>query len=53
MNAKKHQQRAPWEVSEPEIRERLPSTLRNVDDGPLGGTGAEDPRAPTINAKKH
>jgi hypothetical protein len=28
-----------------------PSTLRNVDGGPLGG-GARDTGAPTINAKK-
>jgi hypothetical protein len=27
--------------------------LENVDDGPLGGVGAEDLGAPTINAKKH
>jgi hypothetical protein len=30
-----------------------PSTLRNVDGGPLGGAEAVDPRAATINAKKH
>jgi hypothetical protein len=35
------------------IRERPPSMLRNVDGGPLGGAGAEDPGASTINAKKH
>jgi hypothetical protein len=31
-----------------EIWEHPPSTLRNVDDGPLGGADG-DPRAPTIN----
>jgi hypothetical protein len=41
-----------WEVPELEIRERPPSTLRNVNDGPLGVAGARDPGAPTINAKK-
>jgi hypothetical protein len=30
----------PREVPELEIRERPPSTLRNVDDGPPGGAGA-------------
>jgi hypothetical protein len=34
------------------IREHPPSTIRNVDGGPLGGAGAEDPGASTINAKK-
>jgi hypothetical protein len=34
----------------PEIRERPPSMLRNIDGGPLGGA-AEDPGAPTINTK--
>jgi hypothetical protein len=34
-----------------EIRERPPSTLKNVNDRPLGG-GTGDPRAPTINTKK-
>jgi hypothetical protein len=42
----------PWEVAELEIRERPPSTLRNVDGGPLGGARAEDPGASTINDKK-
>jgi hypothetical protein len=45
INAKKYRRRAPWEVPELEIRERPPSTLRNiniknVDDehpGPAGG----------------
>jgi hypothetical protein len=36
----------PWEVPELEVRERSPSTLRNVDDGFPGGAGAEDPGAP-------
>jgi hypothetical protein len=36
-----------------EIQERPPSTLRNIDSGPLGGAGAVDLRAFTINAKKH
>jgi hypothetical protein len=40
-------------VPELKIRERPPSTLRNINDGSLGGAGADDPRAPTINAKKH
>jgi hypothetical protein len=35
-----------------EIWERPPSMLRNIDDGPLGGVGAGDPGASTINAKK-
>jgi hypothetical protein len=52
INAKKHRWRGPWEVLELKIRERPPSTLRNVNGGPLGGDGAEDPRAPTIDAKK-
>jgi hypothetical protein len=30
----------PWEVPELEVRERLPSTLRNVDGGAPGGVGA-------------
>jgi hypothetical protein len=34
MNAKKCRRRAPWEVSELEIRERPPSTLGNVDGEP-------------------
>jgi hypothetical protein len=34
-----------------EIRERPPSMLKNIDDGPLRG-GVEDPEALTINAKK-
>jgi hypothetical protein len=36
INAKKHRRWAPWEVPELEIQERPPSTLRNVDGGPLG-----------------
>jgi hypothetical protein len=43
---------APWEVPELKIRECPPSTLRNVEDGPLGGAGAGDLGEPTINAKK-
>jgi hypothetical protein len=43
----------PREVPELVIRERLPSTLRNIDGGPLGGAGDVDPDASTINAKKH
>jgi hypothetical protein len=39
-------------VPELKIRERLPSTLRNVDVEPLGGAETEDLGAPTINAKK-
>jgi hypothetical protein len=35
----------PWEVPELKIRERPPSTLRNVDGGPSKGAGAEDPGA--------
>jgi hypothetical protein len=34
------------------IRERPPSTLRNVDCRPLGGAGVGGPGAPTINDKK-
>jgi hypothetical protein len=40
-------------MPELKIQERQPSTLRNVDGGPLGGAGAKDTRSPTINAKKH
>jgi hypothetical protein len=43
---------SPQEVPELVIWERLPSTLRNIDDGPSGGVGAGDPGAPPINAKK-
>jgi hypothetical protein len=32
-NVKKHRRWPPWEVSELEIRERPPSTLRNIDSG--------------------
>jgi hypothetical protein len=53
INIKKFRRRPPWEVPELEIRERPPSTLRNVDGGPSGGVRAGDPRTPTINAKKH
>jgi hypothetical protein len=53
INARKHQRRAPWEVLELEIRERPPSMLENVDGGPLGGAGARDPEASTINARKY
>jgi hypothetical protein len=35
-----------------DIWERPSSTLRNVDGGPLGGVGAVDLGASTINAKK-
>jgi hypothetical protein len=42
----------PREVPELKIRECPPSTLRNIDGGPPRGVGAEDPGAPTINAKK-
>jgi hypothetical protein len=34
---------SPREVPELEIRERPPSTLRNIDGRPLGGAGAGDP----------
>jgi hypothetical protein len=43
---------APQEVAELVIWERPPSMLRNVDGGSLGGVGAKDPKAPTINAMK-
>jgi hypothetical protein len=33
----------PREMPELKIQERPPSTLRNVDGGPLGGTGAGGP----------
>jgi hypothetical protein len=36
----------------PEIWEHPPSTLGNIDDGPLRRVRAADPGAPTINAKK-
>jgi hypothetical protein len=39
-------------VLELKIRERPPSTLRNIDNGPLGGVGAGDIGALTINVKK-
>jgi hypothetical protein len=39
-------------MPEMKIQEHPPSTLRNVDGGLSGGAGAEDPAAPTINAKK-
>jgi hypothetical protein len=42
----------PYEMPELEIRERPPLTLKNVDGGPLAGAD-RDPRASTINAKKH
>jgi hypothetical protein len=29
-----------WEVPKLEVRERPPSTLRNIDGGPPGGVGA-------------
>jgi hypothetical protein len=47
INTKKHRQRAPEEVPELYIRERPPSTLTNVDGGPLGRV--RDLGAPTIN----
>jgi hypothetical protein len=37
-------------VSELTIRERPPSTLRNVDDGPTGGAGAGDPEAQRLRS---
>jgi hypothetical protein len=40
------------EVLELKIRERPPSTLRNIDDRPPGGVEAEDSGALTINVKK-
>jgi hypothetical protein len=40
------------EVPEPKVWERPPSTLRNINDGSPGGSGAEGLGAPTINAKK-
>jgi hypothetical protein len=51
INAKKRRWRAPWEVPELENRERLPSTLGNIDGGALAGADG-DPEAPTINIKK-
>jgi hypothetical protein len=42
---------SPWEVSELEIQERSPSTLINVNGGALGGAGARDSGASTINVK--
>jgi hypothetical protein len=36
INAKKRRRWAPWEVSELEIQERPPSTLRNINGGPPG-----------------
>jgi hypothetical protein len=43
----------PQEVPELKIQERPPSTIRNIDDGPMGGARAEDLGVPTINAKKY
>jgi hypothetical protein len=42
----------PREVPELEVCERPPSTLRNVNGGPLEGATAGGPGAPAINAKK-
>jgi hypothetical protein len=42
----------PREVLELKIQERPPSALKNVDGGPTGGAGAEDPGVPIINTKK-
>jgi hypothetical protein len=42
----------PREVPELEVQERPPSTLRNVDGGPLRCAKVGGPGAPTINAKK-
>jgi hypothetical protein len=36
------------EVSELVIRERPPSTLRNIDGGPSGGAGAGDPELKAV-----
>jgi hypothetical protein len=38
-------------MPELEIWEHPPSTLRNIDGGPLRGVGPGDLRAPTINVK--
>jgi hypothetical protein len=43
----------PWEVPKLEIRKRPPSTLRNVNDRPLGVARAGDPGSLAINARKH
>jgi hypothetical protein len=42
----------PREVPEAKVRERPPSTLRNIDSGSPGGARAGDLGVPTINAKK-
>jgi hypothetical protein len=47
-----HQRKDSIFLPELKIRERPPSTLRNVNDGPLAGAGVEGPGASTINAKK-
>jgi hypothetical protein len=39
----------PREVPELEVRECPPSTLRNVDSGPPGGTGAEGSEVGDVN----
>jgi hypothetical protein len=43
----------PREVPELKVYEHPPSTLRNINSRPPGGTGAGGPGAPTINAKIH
>jgi hypothetical protein len=53
INAKKRRWRAPWEVSELEIREHPPSTLENINGGPPLAVADKDPGASTINVKKH
>jgi hypothetical protein len=42
----------PREVPELEVRERPPSTLRNIDGGPPCGARVGGPGVPTINAKE-
>jgi hypothetical protein len=40
----------PREVPKLEVRERPPSTLINVDDGPPGGAGARDSGAQRLQS---
>jgi hypothetical protein len=40
----------PREVPELEVRERPPSTLRNIDGGPLRATRVEDPRVQRLQS---
>jgi hypothetical protein len=53
INAKKYRCRPPWEVPKLEIRGAHHQCYETSTMGTLGGAGAGDPGAPTINAKNH